>query len=45
MSKILITSDIHFDSYMTRTPTNDYRLNQSYIVAEKSFRGCQERRC
>ena len=34
MSKILITSDIHFDSYMTRTPTDDYRLNQSYIVAE-----------
>lgn len=32
MSKILITSDIHFDTYPTRTPTQDYRLNQSYQV-------------
>ena len=34
MSKILITSDIHFDTYPTRTPTQDYRLNQSYQVIE-----------
>lgn len=34
MSKILIVSDIHFDSYPSRTPTKDYRLNQSYQVVE-----------
>lgn len=34
MSKILITSDIHFDTYPTRTPTQNYRLNQSYQVIE-----------
>ena len=34
MSKILITSDIHIDTYPTRTPTWDYRLNQSYQVIE-----------
>ena len=34
MSKILITSDIHFDSYPNRTPTKDYRLNQSYIIVD-----------
>lgn len=32
MSKILITSDIHFDSYPNRTPSANYRLNQSYQV-------------
>lgn len=34
MSKILITSDIHFDSYPNRTPSAGYRLNQSYQVIE-----------
>lgn len=34
MSKILITADIHFDSYPTRTPSKEYRLNQSYLVVE-----------
>lgn len=34
MSKILITADIHFDSYPNRTPTEGYRLNQSYQVVE-----------
>lgn len=34
MSKILITSDIHFDSYPNRTPSERYRLNQSYQVIE-----------
>lgn len=34
MSKILITSDIHFDSYPNRTPSEGYRLNQSYQVVE-----------
>lgn len=38
MSKILITSDIHFDTYPTRTPTQDYRLNQSYQVIENLLR-------
>ena len=34
MSRILITSDIHFDSYPNRTPSEGYRLNQSYKVIE-----------
>ena len=34
MSKILITADVHFDSYPTRTPSKEYRLNQSYLVVE-----------
>lgn len=34
MSKILITSDIHFDSYPNRTPSAGYRLNQSYQVVD-----------
>lgn len=34
MSKIIITSDIHFDSYPNRTPSAGYRLNQSYQVIE-----------
>ena len=34
MSKILITSDIHFDSYPNRTPSEGYRLKQSYQVID-----------
>lgn len=34
MSRILITSDIHFDSYPNRTPSEGYRLNQSYTVID-----------
>lgn len=39
---ILLCSDLHLDSYPTRTPDQNFRLNQSYLVMRLLYERAQE---